>query len=234
MRMICSTASMKTDSGSGAIAMISAESLEAPGIGVGAEQVHAAVVALVGLQALEDFLRVVQHGGGRIEREIRPRLDARAVPALGLIVTDDGHVIGENPAETGVDEPGGAILAQGSDSPQGWISNFKLIFLLPALAFAVGTGAIAGAGLSPGPAGLISGRPSGLTPVPRSRRCFRPVSALAECTKSSMFAEMSLDNLAVVELRTGRIDSLNPWLVRPFEPSPRTKRSNISSWWAVL
>ena len=36
--------------------------LEAPRIGVGAEQVHAAVVALVGLEALEDLLRVVQHG----------------------------------------------------------------------------------------------------------------------------------------------------------------------------
>jgi hypothetical protein len=49
-------------SGSGAMAMRSAELPEAPGIGVGAEQVHAAVVALVGLEAFENLLRVVQDG----------------------------------------------------------------------------------------------------------------------------------------------------------------------------
>src|SRR4029077_21064465 len=61
---------------------------EAPGIGVGAEQVHAAVVALVGFEAFEDLLRVVQDGYGRIEREIRAGFDARAMPALRLTVTD--------------------------------------------------------------------------------------------------------------------------------------------------
>jgi hypothetical protein len=30
-----------------------------------------------------------------------------------VVVPDDGHVIGENPAETGIDEPGGAILVRG-------------------------------------------------------------------------------------------------------------------------
>ena len=59
--------------------------LEAPCIGVGAEQVHAAVVALVGLQALKDLLRVVQDGHRRIERKIGARFDARVMPALGLV-----------------------------------------------------------------------------------------------------------------------------------------------------
>jgi hypothetical protein len=46
-----------------------------------------------------------------------------------------------------------------------------------------------------------------------------------------MFAEMSLDNLAVVELRTGvELTASGLGLFGPFEPSPRTKRSNISSW----
>ena len=83
---------------------------EAPGIGVGAEQVHAAIVALVGLEAFENLLGVVQDGRGRIEREIGAGFDARAVPALRLIVADDRHVIGENPAEARVHELCRALL----------------------------------------------------------------------------------------------------------------------------
>jgi hypothetical protein len=79
--------------------------VEAPCVGVGAEQVHAAVVALVGLEALENLLRVMQDGRGRIEREILAGFDARVVPALGLIVADDRHVIGEDPAEAGIHQP---------------------------------------------------------------------------------------------------------------------------------
>ena len=84
--------------------------VEAPRIGVGTEQVHAAVVALVGLEAFENFLGVVQHGRGRIEREIGAGFDPRVVPALGLVVADDRHVIGEDAAEAGVRQLGRAIL----------------------------------------------------------------------------------------------------------------------------
>jgi hypothetical protein len=85
--------------------------LEAPRIGVGSEQVHAAVVALVGLEALEDFLGVVQDGAGRIELEIGARLDPRLIPAaLGLVVADDCHVVGEDPPEAGVHQLGDAVL----------------------------------------------------------------------------------------------------------------------------
>ena len=59
---------------------------EASRIGVGAEQVHAAVVTLVGLETFENLLRVVQDGGRRIEREVGAGFDPRAVPALRLIV----------------------------------------------------------------------------------------------------------------------------------------------------
>jgi len=116
---------------------------EAPGIGVGAEQVHAAVVALVGLEAFENLLRVVQDGCGRIEREIRAGFDARAVPALRLIVADHSHVIGENPAEARVHEPCRALLL-GRRIRRKLDIEFQLTPLLPA----VGTGAMSGAGLS--------------------------------------------------------------------------------------
>src|SRR3984893_11116158 len=110
MRTSCSTASMNTGSGSGAMAMRSAEFQKALGIGVGAEQVHAAVVALVGLEAFENLLRIVQDGCGRIEREIRAGFDARAMPALRPIVADHSHVISENPTEARVHEPCRALL----------------------------------------------------------------------------------------------------------------------------
>src|SRR5439155_5618903 len=58
----------------------------------------------------ENLLRVVQNGCGRIEGEIRARFDARAMPALRLIVADHRHVIGENPAEARVHEPCRALL----------------------------------------------------------------------------------------------------------------------------
>src|ERR1700682_6066049 len=90
--------------------------VEATGIGVGTEQGHAAVVARVGLEAFENLLRVVQDGWGRIEREIRAGFDARAMPALRLIVADQSHVIGENPAEAGVHEPCRALLLRSRTS----------------------------------------------------------------------------------------------------------------------
>ena len=102
-------ASTNTSSGSGAIAMRSAEFRKRRGIGVGAEQVDAAIVALVGLEALENLLRVMQHGRGRIEREIRARFDARVVPALRLVVADDGHMVGEQRPKPGSHELGRAV-----------------------------------------------------------------------------------------------------------------------------
>ena len=84
--------------------------LEPFGIGVRAEQIHPAIVALVGLETFENLLRVVQDGAGRIERKIRAGFDARAVPALRLIVADQRHVIAENPAEARVFELCRALL----------------------------------------------------------------------------------------------------------------------------
>src|SRR5882757_2235262 len=55
----------------------------------------------------------MQHRQRRIEREIGAGFDPGAMPALGLVVADDRHVIGEDPAEAGVDEPGRALLLGG-------------------------------------------------------------------------------------------------------------------------
>ena len=82
---------------------------EAFRVGVGAEQIDATVVAPIGLQPLEDFLRVVQHRGRRIEREVGAGFDARGVPALVRAVADDRHVIGEHAAEARILELGGAV-----------------------------------------------------------------------------------------------------------------------------
>ena len=131
MRTSCSTASMNTGFGQLRHRHAVGRTLEAPCIGVGAEQVHAAVVALVGLQAFKNLLRVVQHGQRRIEREIGAGFDARAMPALGLVVADDRHVIGEDPAEARVHQLCRALLL-GDGFAAGWISNFKLVALLPA------------------------------------------------------------------------------------------------------
>src|SRR5262249_11840588 len=49
-------------------------------------------------------------GQGRIEREIRPGLDTGVMPALRLVITDDSHVIGENPPEARVHKLCRALL----------------------------------------------------------------------------------------------------------------------------
>ena len=61
-----------------------------------------ALRAAICFQPLEDFLGVVQDGGGRIEGEGRSRRDFRCVPALFLIPADDGHVVGKQRAESKV------------------------------------------------------------------------------------------------------------------------------------
>jgi hypothetical protein len=81
---------------------------ETPRIRIGPEQVHAAIVALVGLQTFKNLLRVMQDGQRRIEREIRAGFDARIVPAFALAVADNRHVIGEDTSEAGVRELGRA------------------------------------------------------------------------------------------------------------------------------
>ena len=111
--------------------MRSAEFRKRLRIGVGAEQVHAAVVALVGLEAFENLLRVVQHGRRRIEREIGAGFDPRVMPALGLVVADDRHVIGEDPAEARVHELCRAVLL-GRRIRRRLDFEFQAHFLLPA------------------------------------------------------------------------------------------------------
>ena len=56
----------------------------------------------VGLDALEDLLAVVEHGGGRGQTEIAVRNDAVVSPALTLRPASMSHVVGEAVAEVKV------------------------------------------------------------------------------------------------------------------------------------
>ena len=63
----------------------------------------------IGLHPFEDFLRIMQHRRGRIERDRLARLKSRAVPSpLVRIVFDHDHMIGEDLPETGI---GDGLLA---------------------------------------------------------------------------------------------------------------------------
>ena len=73
---------------------------EALRILVGPEQCDAAVAQVIGLEALEDFLPVVQHGGRGIERDRLAGAHFRVVPAAVLRPANGHHVIGEDAAET--------------------------------------------------------------------------------------------------------------------------------------
>jgi len=76
--------------------------LEALGVLVGAERRDGAVGPAVGLEALEDLLRVVQGHVRRVERDRRVRNELTVVPAATLRPLDRHHVVGEVAAEPGV------------------------------------------------------------------------------------------------------------------------------------
>lgn len=78
--------------------------LEALGVGLRAEGHDGAVGAAVGLEALEDLLRVVQRHIGRIDRQRRVRDELCVVPATPLRPLDRHHVVGEVSAESGADQ----------------------------------------------------------------------------------------------------------------------------------
>ncbi len=82
---------------------------EARGVRLRAEHRDTAVGQRVRLQTLEDLLRVVQHGAGRIHRDRRARLDAGLIPPLAVGVTHGDHVVREDPAESGVRQHRGTL-----------------------------------------------------------------------------------------------------------------------------
>ena len=171
--------------------------LEAPRIGVGAEQVHAAVVALVGLQPFENFLGVVQDGAGRIEREVGAHLDARLIPAaLGLVVADDRHVIGEDASEAGVDQLGDPVLL-GSRIGCGLDIEFHAHVLASRCRWRRCSGArlpVSGAGWLD----VVSGRTTASLVTAGFRgQHVRRGHAFAEGGSPVCFAEMPLDNRTV-------------------------------------
>ena len=75
---------------------------EAGGVGLRAEGGDAAVGLGVGLEALEDRLRVVQDRGGRVQLQRRVGGQPGVVPALPGLVAGDEHAVGEVPAEARV------------------------------------------------------------------------------------------------------------------------------------
>ena len=74
--------------------------VEPVGVAVRAEQLHAAIGGAVGLHALKNFLRVVEHRGGRVHGQRAVGDDAGIMPALACGVVHEEHMVGENFAET--------------------------------------------------------------------------------------------------------------------------------------
>ncbi len=64
----------------------------------------------IGLQSLEDFLRIMQHRGAGIERDRTARHDPGIVPASAFVPVDPDHVIGKQFAETRI---GDRLVASG-------------------------------------------------------------------------------------------------------------------------
>src|SRR5688500_20001071 len=67
---------------------------------------------MIGFQSLEDFLRIMENRRCGIHREGLARRDTAAMPSIRLIIIDDGHVVGEDPAETGIFQAALALLVR--------------------------------------------------------------------------------------------------------------------------
>ena len=87
--------------------------VQAGRVGLGAERPHRPVLVPVGLQALEDLLAVVQHGGRGVQGQRAVGLHAGVMPRAAVLVpgpVDRDHVVREDVAETGVLEDLDALL----------------------------------------------------------------------------------------------------------------------------
>ena len=78
--------------------------VEAAGVFLRAEENGAAIGAAIGLHALEDFLGVMQHAAGRIDRERSACQNLGRMPALVRVPADHGHVVGKQGSEAEVFE----------------------------------------------------------------------------------------------------------------------------------
>ena len=63
------------------------------------EQANPAVKSAKCLQALEDFLPIVEHRSGGIEAEVVVWLDAAVDPALSGVIVLQEHMVGKDCAE---------------------------------------------------------------------------------------------------------------------------------------
>ncbi len=87
---------------------------EAAGIFLRPEHGDAAILKPVSLHAFEDFLRIMQHGAGRIELKRLTRADRMAVPPMPFGVADCHHMIGEQAAETRILQQYRALVSRHS------------------------------------------------------------------------------------------------------------------------
>ncbi len=105
------TESRKASTGSSGEGQAAGRAVEAFGVGLGPERPHGPVRVPVGLHALEDLLRVVQDGGGRVHGDGSEGHDGGVPPPAVLRPDRAGHVIGEVLTELGVLEDLGAAGA---------------------------------------------------------------------------------------------------------------------------
>ena len=69
--------------------------LKTLGVALGAEQLHGVVRSAVGLHALKDLLRIVEHHGSGVQFKGAIGDDAGIVPALALRIIHHEHMVGE-------------------------------------------------------------------------------------------------------------------------------------------
>ena len=73
--------------------------LKAGGVAIGTEQLDSTVGGAVCLHALKNFLRIVEHHSGGVQRQRRIGHNARVMPALAGGVIHQEHMVGEDLAK---------------------------------------------------------------------------------------------------------------------------------------
>ena len=91
---------------------------------LGPEQGKPAICLAIGLEPLEDFLRIVEHGRCRIEAERLARANLRAVPAATLFPLDRDHMVRKGGAKARIGKNSVANLRAGRRI-EGYAGKFK-------------------------------------------------------------------------------------------------------------
>ena len=85
--------------GHGGDAQTLAGVVHAAGVVIGAEKLHTAIGGAVGLHALKNLLRVVEHHGGGVQLQRSIGNDTGVVPAFAGLVIKQEHMVGKIFAE---------------------------------------------------------------------------------------------------------------------------------------